>query len=324
MVPEALVRAVRDASHVLLSSHANPDGDAIGSELGLARILSSLGKRTAIWNLHPVPGLFAQLPGAERVVAGDHPPPGFPEAFDLVIVLECPTLDRTGLDAALSPLPIVNIDHHLGNAHYGIASWVDAEKPAVGVMVAELAEALDATIDVDAANCLLVALNTDTGGFRFANTTPAAFEAAARLLRCGAEIETVSRWLYESQPEGAVRLLGELLSTLRRHHGGTIATVHLTREMFARVGATIGDSEGLIDTPRAIDGVTAVALFRELDDELWKISLRSRGPIDVQAIARRHGGGGHLNAAGCRFHGSLAAAGQTFVEQLARACEEGS
>jgi len=323
VVPEAVVRALGDSSRILLTSHANPDGDAIGSELALARILGSLGKRTTIWNLHPVPTLFAQLPGAESIVIGDHPPDGFPEQFDLVVALECPTLDRCGIEEPLSALPIVNIDHHLGNSHYGAALWVDAEQPAVGVMVADLAEALGAEIDVDAANCLLVALNTDTGGFRFANATPAAFEAAARLVRHGAQIETVSRWLYESQPEGAVRLLGELLATLRRHRDGEIATVYLTREMFSRSGAAIGDSEGLIDTPRAIEGVSAVVLFRELADDSWKISLRSRGPVDVQAIARRHGGGGHLNAAGCRFQGTLAAAERTFVEELARACAEG-
>jgi bifunctional oligoribonuclease and PAP phosphatase NrnA len=322
MIPEAVVERIRAAGRILISSHANPDGDAIASELGLARVLAGLGKRTAIWNLHPVPALFAVLPGAEEIVAGDAPPPGFPDAFDLVVVLECPTLDRTGLEGALAARPMVNIDHHLGNDGYGEASWVDAEQPAVGVMVAELATALGGTIDTQTANCLLVALVTDTGGFRFANSTPEAFEAAARLLRLGAEIETVSRWLYERQPETAVRLLGELLATLRRHHDGRIATVHLTRAMFARSGAAPGDSEGLIDTPRTIDGVEAVALFRELEVDSWKISLRSRGALDVQQIARRFGGGGHVNAAGCRFTGTLAEAERTFVDELARACAE--
>lgn len=317
MVPDPIVQRLAAAGSVLLTSHANPDGDAIGSELGLALILRGLGKRVEIWNLHPAPSAYAMLPGAGSIHAGAIPPPGFPAAFDLVVVLECPQLDRSGLADALEGMPLLNIDHHLGNTGYGIANWVDASQPAVGVMVAALAGALGAEIDAEAANCLFVALSTDTGGFRFANATPIAFEAAARLVRSGAEIETVSQWLYERQPEAAVRLLGELLSTLRRHHGGAIATVHLTREMFDRCGAAPGDAEGLIDTPRGVDGVRAVALFRELETDLWKISLRSRGAIDVQAIAHRHGGGGHRNAAGCRFEGTLATAESRFVAELA-------
>jgi phosphoesterase RecJ-like protein len=324
MVPEPLVARLAAAGSVVLTSHANPDGDAIGSELGLARILRALGKRVEIWNHHPTPSAYAMLPGAGAIHAGSVPPAGFPAAFDLAVVLECPQLDRSGLEAPLSALPLVNIDHHMGNTEYGIANWVDPSRPAVAVMVAELARALGAPIDAAAANCLFVGLATDTGGFRFANATPDAFESAARLVREGAEIETVSQWLYERQPEASVRLLGELLSTLERHHGGAVATVHLTREMFARCGATAGDSEGLVDTPRGIDGVRAVALFRELEPDLWKVSLRSRGAVDVQAIARRHGGGGHLNAAGCRFQGTLATAESRFVAELAAALAETS
>jgi phosphoesterase RecJ-like protein len=322
VAPDAVVARLRAAGRILITSHANPDGDAVASELGMARILAGLGKQVAIWNLDPVPSLYAVLPGAETITVGEAPPPGFPSAFDLVLVLECPTLERSGLAGALADLPLVNVDHHLGNEAYGAASWVDPEQPAVGVMVAELAAALGAPVDEAAANCLLVALVSDTGGFRFANATPAAFEAAARLLRLGADVETVSGWLYERQPEAAVRLLGELLATLRRHHRGRVASVHLTLDMFARSGAAVGDSEGLIDTPRAIEGVSAIVLFRELGEGRWKISLRSRGAVDVQQIARRHGGGGHLNAAGCRFAGTLAEAEREFVAELARACEE--
>jgi len=322
VVPDEIVRRLAAAERIVITSHLNPDGDAIGSELGLARVLGGLGKRVEIWNAHPVPAVYAVLPGADRIRVGETPPPEFPRGFDLGVVLECPQLERCGLADALGFLPLLNIDHHLGNSHYGVAAWVEPERPAVGVMVAELAAALGATIDSLAANCLFVALATDTGGFRFANATPEAFEAAASLVRSGAEIETVSQWLYERQPEPSVRLLGELLATLERHHGGAIATVHLTAAMFERCNAGAGDAEGLVDTPRTIDGVAAVALFRELAPDEWKVSLRSRGAVDVQAIALRHGGGGHLNAAGCRFHGPLATAESRFVAELAAALAE--
>lgn len=322
MVPERLAARVRQGHRYLLSSHANPDGDAIGSELGLARLLRALGKSAAVWNLHPSPTLYLGLPGAASIHVGAEPPRGFPDDFDAAIVLECPTLDRTGLEDRLAALPLLNIDHHLGNAHYGELNWVDPEAPAVGVMVADLARALGLSLDTETANCLLLALVTDTGGFRFANATPQAFEAAAKLVAAGAQVEAVSHWLYESQPEGAVRLLGELLATLERHGtAGRIATVHLAAAMFERAGAGPGDSEGLIDVPRSIAGVEAVALLREIGPERWKVSLRSRGLVDVERVARAREGGGHRNAAGCRFDGPLAAARAALVADLERALE---
>jgi phosphoesterase RecJ-like protein len=324
VIPEPLLRSLAGARSLLLTSHANPDGDAIGSELGLARILEASGRRAAIWNLHPTPGLYRALPGAAAIHSGEAPPAGFPDGFDAVVVLECPSLDRTGLAARLGPLRLLNVDHHLGNDGYGEAAWVEPSKPAVGVMVAELADALGAPVDADAASCLLLALASDTGGFRFSNATPEAFRAAAALVERGAQVERVSRWLHESQPEAAVRLLGELLGTLERHAGGRVASVHLTGEMFRRAGAGAGDSEGLVDTPRSIAGVEAVVLLRELGADDWKVSLRSRGAVDVEGIARAHGGGGHRNAAGCRYAGGLAEARARFVAELARAVEEAS
>lgn len=322
MTIESVLVPLRAARRILLTSHQSPDGDAIGTELGLARILRGAGRDVTIWNHHPTPPIYRALPGAETIHVGANPPAGFPDAFDLAWVLECPTLDRTGLEGHLLRLPLVNIDHHLGNSSYGVAAWVDTEAPAVAVLVAEVARRLGWAIDPLAASCLLVGLTSDTGGFRFSNATPAAFEAAAALVRDGASPEAVSTWIHESQSEGSVRLLGELLQTLILHDGGRVATVHLTREMFARAGAAPGDSEGLVDTPRSIAGVEAVALLREVDEGAWKISLRSRGGVDVQAIAGRFNGGGHRNAAGCKASGSLAALRDRFAVELARAVEE--
>ncbi len=321
MIPEDLLARFAGDRRFLISSHANPDGDAIGSELGLLRLLRRAGKEASIWNFHPTPGVYRALPESASIHVGETPPPGFPEAFDCAVVLECPTLDRTGLAEALTRLPLVNIDHHLGNSLYGVANWVDTSAPAVGVMVAALARALGMAVDAAAADCLLLALVSDTGGFRFSNATPAAFEAGAALVREGARPEQVSQWLNESQPEGAVRLLGELLGTLALHAGGAIAVVHLTLAMFARAGAVPGDSEGLVDIPRSIAGVEAVALLRETGPEQWKISLRSRGPVDVQEVARKRGGGGHKNAAGCKAEGDLGTLERALVRELEAALE---
>ena len=319
MTPESVVAALATPRRILLTSHQNPDGDAIGSELALARILRGAGREVTIWNYHATPPVYRALPGADAIHSGVTPPPGFPDAFDLVIVLECPTLDRTGLAEPLSALPQVNVDHHLGNPGYGIAHWVDVEAPAVAVMFAEIARLAGWTIDPVAASCLLVGLDTDTGGFRFSNATPRAHRAAAALIEEGASPELVSKWVYESQSVASVRLLGRMLETLEVADEGRIASVYLTREMFRASGAAPGDSENLVDVPRGIDGVAGVVLLREIGEGEWKVSLRSRGDVDVQSIARRHGGGGHRNAAGCKARGALAAIRAGLVAEVAKA-----
>jgi phosphoesterase RecJ-like protein len=308
--PEDLLRKIRQGNRFLLTSHINPDGDAIGSELGLARVLRRLGKGAVVWNRDETPAIYRPLPGSDRVHIGTEPPAGFPEKFDALVVLECPSPDRTGIEQHLGALPVINIDHHLGNQHYGVVNWVDSAAPAVGEMVFRLAQALKVALEPEIASCLYLTLVTDTGGFRFSNATPAAFEAAAALVREGAHPEQVAQWLYESQPEPVVRLLGELLQTLKLHDGGRIATVRLDPEMFERVGAAASDSEGLIDTPRSIAGVEAVALIRRRPDGTHKVSLRSRGEVDVEKIARHHGGGGHRNAAGFALPEAAAPAAQ--------------
>lgn len=317
--PEDLLKKIRLGNRFLLTSHINPDGDALGSELGLARLLRSMGKGAVVWNRDPIPTIYRPLPGSERVHTGEEPPAGFPDRFDGIIVLECPSPDRTGLEQHLSARPVINIDHHLGNQLYGSVNWVDSAAPAVGEMIYRLSQGLKLTLDPETASCLYLTLVTDTGGFRFSNATPAAFEAAAALVRDGAHPEQVSQWLYESQPLPVVRLVGEMLQTLQIHTDGRIATARLTPEMFARVGASPGDSEGLIDYPRSVAGVDAVALIRQREDGTHKVSLRSRGEVDVEKIARHHGGGGHRNAAGFVLEGEGEEVRQRVADALANA-----
>jgi phosphoesterase RecJ-like protein len=315
--PEDLLRRVRQGNRFLLTSHVNPDGDALGSELGLARLLRRLGKGAVVWNRDVMPTVYRPLPGSDRIHTGEEPPAGFPEVFDAIIVLECPSPDRTGLEQHLGGLPIINIDHHLGNQHYGVVNWVDSAAPAVGEMVYRLAQGLKVSLDAETAACLYLTLVTDTGGFRYSNATAAAFEAAAALVRDGARPEQVSQWLYESQPMSGMMLLREMLRTLELHEGGRVATARLTLEMFQMAGASSGDSEGLIDYPRSIAGVDAVALIREREDGTVKVSLRSRGDVDVEKIARHHGGGGHRNAAGFTVQASPSPNGEAIRRQVA-------
>ncbi len=318
--PEALLRELRSRERFLLTSHANPDGDAVGSAVGLARILRGIGKGAVVWSHDPTPKVYQALPGADRIRHGEEPPPGFPDGFDALITLECPTLDRSGLhDHLLDALPILNIDHHLGNEQYGLVNWVDTAAPSLGEMIHRLARALNVGLDEPTATALYLTLVTDTGNFRFANATARAFEAAGELVKEGARPQLVARWLYESQPESAVRLLGETLRTLAVEAEGRVASVLLTEEMAARAGAAPGDSEGLIDVPRSIAGVQAVAVVREIGPGKCKVSLRSRGDLDIERIARAHGGGGHRNAAGFAVDGDCETVRADVVRQLTAA-----
>ena len=314
--PESLLKRLRDDNRFLLTSHANPDGDAIGSEIGLARILRSLGKGAVIWNRDPAPTLYRELPGANRIHTGEEPPSGFPDGFDAVIVLECPSLDRTGLEGQLAELPKLNIDHHMGNEHYAEVNWVDPAAPAVGEMIFRLARGLMAEIDPQTATALFLTLVSDTGGFRFPNATADAFDAGAALVREGARPEQVAAWLYESRPLGSIRLLGEMLHSLELHADGAIATALITREMFERAGAQTSDTEGLVDVPRSIAGVRTVGLLRQIGDDQYKVSLRSTGEVDVEVLARAGGGGGHKNAAGFVAEGPIDEVRARLVDDL--------
>ncbi|MBZ0113552.1 MAG: bifunctional oligoribonuclease/PAP phosphatase NrnA [Thermoanaerobaculia bacterium] len=314
--PRELVDALLSGRNFLVTSHQNPDGDAIGSGLATARILHSLGKSVTLWYRDSLPSVYQALPGSEVMHTGDQPPPGFPEAFDRTITLECPSLDRSGLEEHLAGREILNIDHHLGNDEYGIVNWIDTAAPSLGELLFHLTQAMELEIDEDTATCLYLTLVTDTGGFRFSNATARAFTAAAALVRQGARPERVSQWLYESQPISSLRLLAEMLPTIDLHGDGRVATALLTQEMFERAGAERGDSEGLIDYPRSIGGVQCVALLREIGDGEYKVSLRSRGEVDIETIASRHGGGGHRNAAGCTLRGPFEAVRKQISREL--------
>ncbi|MGD2115879.1 MAG: bifunctional oligoribonuclease/PAP phosphatase NrnA [Acidobacteriota bacterium] len=318
--PEALLTKIRQGNRFLITGHVNPDGDSLGSSLGLARLLRGMGKGALIWFRDPLSGVYADVPGVERIHHGEEAPAGYPDKFDSVIALECPSLDRSGLDEPLGGgLPLLNIDHHLGNQHYAQVNWVDSAAPSVGVMIYRLARSLNTAVDPETANVLYMTILTDTGGFRFSNATEAAFEASAELVREGAQPELVSQWIYENRPVTGLRLLAEMLQSLELHEDGRVASALVTRKMMQRAGAGPSDTEGLVDYPRTVSGVEGVALLREQEDGDTKVSLRSRGEVDVEKVARKHGGGGHKNAAGFVMDGAPETNRDRVVSALAEA-----
>ncbi len=303
--PTDAAKAFKEAYRVLLTCHRNPDGDAIGSELALAELAQKLGVKSAIVNRDPTPANLQHLPGTEQISVGEVLPEDFPDAYDLVITVECPELVRSGFEG-LTKVPILNIDHHPANPAYGVVNFLDDQSPAVGEMVLRLYSELNVTPSPTAATNLFAALSTDTGDFRYSNATSRAFRAAAEMVDAGAEPASVANWVHNHRSLASVRLLGEALKTLRIEADGKLALITADLGAFARAGAGPEDTEEIINIPRSISGVQAIAYFKQWETGTVKVSLRSRGEIDVRAIAATFGGGGHTNAAGCAIQGELA------------------
>ncbi len=314
------VARLRRANRVLITSHSAPDGDAIGSELGMLWLAERLGVAAHVVNRDPHPASLAFLPGLDRIQVAAELPSGYERDYDLGVVLECPGLDRPGL-AGLDRLPLLNIDHHLGNERYGAVDFVDEEAPAVGEMVLAMAEAAGIPLSAAAAMALHTALATDTGDFRYSNATPRAFAAAARLVAAGAAPHLIAEGLYEHVPARVVRLTGAVLATLELLCDSRLALISCDRAMLDAIGARPEDTENLINIPRGIDGVQVAVLLKDFSPTGVRVSLRSRGHVDVQAIARTFGGGGHRNAAGCTIAGSLPQARSALLAAMVPALE---
>lgn len=313
----AAVARIGQARHVLLTGHRSPDGDSLGSALALARLTEALGaESTLIMRDAPSAGL-TELPGIERLGVSEVLPATFPDAFDLVVTVECPGLDRAGFDG-LEQRPIVNVDHHPDNARYGEVDYVDVEAAAVGEMVWRMFHSAGVAPGPDDATNLYVALATDTGDFRYSNTTPRAFRTAAEMVEAGAEPAQVAQWVHSSRSESSVRLLGEALSTLMIDPSRRFAVMCVDAGAFQRAGAGPEDTDDLINVPRSIAGIQAVAFLKQWEPGTVRVSLRSRGALDVRTVATLHGGGGHANAAGCTVRGELNEVRTTISAQLAR------
>ena len=296
---------LKESYRVLLTCHRSPDGDAIGSALALAELAEKIGVEAIIVNRDETPANLRLLPGAERILVADSLPEDFPSAYDLVITVECPGLDRSGFEG-LTQLPILNIDHHPTNSGYGVVNYLDAESPAVGELVWLLYSELGVQPTAEAATNLYTALSTDTGDFRYSNATGRAFRAAAEMVEAGAEPPRVADWIHNNRSLASVRLLGESLRSLRILCNGGLALITADQDAFRHAQAGPEDTEETVNVPRSISGVDVVVYFKQWEPGVIRMSLRSRGTIDVAAIAEMFGGGGHKNAAGCTVTGELA------------------
>ena len=307
---------IRRHDACLLLTHVNPDGDALGSLLGLALGLESAGLRTFPVSADPVPDIYHFLPGADRI--RDHLPPQPPM---LAISVDADGLARVGRFAAELErvCALVDMDHHATEKAFGDLHWVDPGAAATGEMVYRLLRALPVALTPDIATCLYTAILTDTGRFCYSNTTPRALRIGAQLVRAGADLPLIYREVYESKSFSASKLLGLALGRLRRADDVRVAFSELTPEDFRAASADLGETEGIVDHLRAVREAWAAALFVELPEGAIRVSMRSRGAVDVGEVALRFGGGGHLNAAGCTLPGPMPEARERLLRALLEA-----
>lgn len=298
-------RALREHERFAVLGHVRPDGDALGSQLALGLSLQQLGKTVRIWNEDGMLDKYSFVPRANLLTK----PPPAPEDVDVAIALDTAIQTRLGtaLQAVRSAKVWINIDHHPSNPGYGDIVCIDPDSPATGQILFELMTSEKFPIDRDIAENLYVAISTDTGSFQYSNTTARTFEIAAELIRVGVDVGRVSQLLYENFPRRRVELLRELLRTMRFDGNGRVASFSLSLKMANDLGVLPEDNEGLIDHLRAIRGVIVAVFFEELADGKVRVSMRSKSDdVDVCAICKKFGGGGHVRAAGARVRGKLA------------------
>lgn len=299
--PAAIVAELSRCSTVLISVHKNPDGDALGSQLGLMIALEKSGKKVTLHNLDPVPEIYRFLPFTERIRTGK-PVNG---SYDAFIVLDCDP-PRTGLFEGIYPAPmLINIDHHITNPKEWKHTWLNADATATGEMIFRVVEQLDVPMDRDIALCLYTAIFTDTGSFRYSNTTPESMRIAASLIEAGADTWLVTENVYESFAYRRLKLLGSVLAGMERSPDGRIAWVVVTEELYRQYEASAEDTDNFVNFVRSTKGVEVAILFRQTAPAQYKISLRSKGRVDLSGLAQMLGGGGHKNAAGSVVDGSI-------------------
>jgi phosphoesterase RecJ-like protein len=297
--------AIRSSEHIVILSHARPDGDAIGSQVALGLSLAATGKQVQMLNEDGTPDNLTFLPGSDRVEV----PVGHEVTADLVIALDTANKIRLGgacLAAIEGLSPVVNIDHHKSNELYGDVNCVDAESPATGQIIFELFEDQGFPMTAEIAANLFVAISTDTGSFRYPSTTARTYEIVAALVKAGADVGELSRLTYENYPARRIELLRELLAVYKLGCSGRVASWVLTDEIKDRIGVQANDSESLLDLVRGIDSVIVAVFFEQLPGGRVRVSMRSKSAeADVCAICAYFGGGGHTLAAGARVKGEI-------------------
>ncbi|HBC93230.1 MAG TPA: bifunctional oligoribonuclease/PAP phosphatase NrnA [Pelotomaculum sp.] len=299
-----IATAIRRSESILICGHIMPDGDCLGSVLALGLSLEAMGKKVVMAGPDPIPAIYEFLPGVERFKTGA-PPDG---VYDTFIILDCSVPERLGRDyqeLLTTKKVVINIDHHAGPGILGPYCYIDTAAAAVGEIVFDLLKLMQVRISVETAINLYTAIVTDTGSFRYDSVTPGTHRRIAELLESGAPGAQINILLHEEKPKAALVLLREALHTLTVAPCGKVCWMTVTLEMLKNTGALDEHTEGLVTYCRSIRGVEVGLLFREILEDTYKVSLRSKNIVDVNTLAVQFGGGGHPKAAGCILKGAL-------------------
>lgn len=316
-IVDRIIEIISKNKTFCIVGHIRPDGDCIGSQLGLALALRAAGKKVTVWNEDSVPAKLKFLDPA-----GLFQKPKRGQKFDCVIATDCASFERMGeVGAHVSDRGLlINIDHHESNTRYGDLNWVSPHEPSSGELIYRLLKVANWPITKQIADCLFTAISTDTGSFQYPTTRPGTFHAGAELVTRGADLAKICDEVYQSYPVSRARLLRHLYSKFRLTHDEQIAYFWLKKADLARTGADSNDTEGLIDHIRAIEPVIIACVFEELEPELTRISLRSKSEkVNVNEIAALFGGGGHHAAAGARIPGKPLAVQRKVVAAIKKA-----
>ena len=306
---EKVLREIEQRRRFLVTSHARPDGDAIGSALALAQILRRMGKSAQVVLGDSVPVIYRVLPHAEGILHASH----VNGDCDAAIILECDSIQRTRL-SGLENCFLINIDHHASAKPFANVNWIDASAVATAELIFRLAQAAQVKLTPEISTCLYTALLTDTGSFSYAGTNACTFELAKFLVEHGADPGRIAQSVYFSSPTSKMRLLGAALSRLQRD--GTVTWMAVSRHDMERCGALDEDCEGLVNYALGIAGVEVAVFFREVVNDRVRVSIRSKGAVNVATIAEEFGGGGHECAAGFSVKGPMEDAEERVLAEL--------
>jgi phosphoesterase RecJ-like protein len=312
--------AIRSRQTFLLTSHARPDGDSIGSQLAMGYALDALGKSVRILNADPAPDHYQDFPGMDRIAISATVPQDV-EA-DALIVMECSDLSRTAV-AGLEGRFIINIDHHAGNRMYGAINWFDESAAACGEMVFDVIRELGVPLTPEIATHIYLAILTDTGSFHHSNITPRTFDICRQCVEAGVNPAAMARRIFDSNSFGKLKLIGALLDGMELLDGGRLAVLYMDEAMLAACGCTYNDTEGLINLPLTAREIQAVIFFKVGADGTVRVSMRSKYDVDVRVVANAYGGGGHKNASGFTVDGTLDQVRGEILDRVIRAVDEG-
>jgi bifunctional oligoribonuclease and PAP phosphatase NrnA len=293
-----ILDVLRRGEKFLVTSHSRPDGDAVGSMLAMGMLLEQIGKRADLVTADRIPQVYRRLPGADTI----HSAMRVHGPYDAAILLECDGLERAKL-RGLEEFFLINLDHHVSGREFARINWIDSEAASVGEMVFRLLKAAGGKLTPEIATCLYTTVLTDTGGFCYGATRPETFALAHELAVAGASPIRIAQEIYFTTTAAKMLLLGAALSNLKRQ--GRLAWLWVTHQDMVRCCAAEEDCEGIVNYAVSISGVEAAVFLRELPERRIRLSLRSKGHVNVAAVAEQLGGGGHENASGCTVEGPL-------------------